>query len=217
MLIGARSGLGAVLVLGLALGIPASRAQDSNPSDPTSQAARPWTDPPVRGSTNPAAPAPDRPSAAAEMPVARPETAPRSRSARRTSRRTVTAEARPRSRAVRRQENRQANRQASRRPSRRVAVSTLHPTRTRAYAAPRSGAYAATALPGRYATPYPGAYPAGVLARPVYGYTLADDRARRIEAAQRAGYIVVHSRSVQFPDGRSLRTYRPYEAPDEDD
>ncbi|KAB1070150.1 hypothetical protein [Methylobacterium planeticum] len=216
MLIGARSGLGAVLVLGLALGIPASRAQDSNPSNSTPQAARPWTDPPVRGSTNPAAPAPDRPSAA-ETPVVRAETAPRSRGARRTSRRTVTAEARPRSRAVRRQENRQASRQASRQPSRRVTMSTLHPTRARASAAPRSGAYAATALPGRYAAPYPGAYPAGIFARPVYGYTLADDRARRIEAAQRAGYIVVHSRSVQFPDGRSLRTYRPYEAPDEEE
>lgn len=42
-----------------------------------------------------------------------------------------------------------------------------------------------------------------------------DDQARRIAAAEAAGYLVVRARSVRFPDGRSLRTYRPYT--DEDD
>ena len=36
-----------------------------------------------------------------------------------------------------------------------------------------------------------------------------DDAADRIRAARAAGYIVMHARSVRFPDGRSLRTYSP--------
>lgn len=36
-----------------------------------------------------------------------------------------------------------------------------------------------------------------------------DMRIARIRRAEEAGYIVVHSRSVEFPDGRRLRTYRP--------
>ncbi|GJE41531.1 hypothetical protein [Methylobacterium soli] len=206
MLIGARCGLGAALVLSLALGAPASRAQDPTPPESAPQAARPWTDPPVRGSTNPVerAPAGRAAEAAAEKSAARAEAPRRIRAARRANRRTVTAEARPRPRVARRE-------------ARRARVATLHPTRVRPLAVPRFGPYAVTPLPGRYATPYPGAYPVGRVAPPVYGYTLSDDRARRIEAAQRAGYIVVHSRSVQFPDGRTLRTYRPYEEPDEED
>jgi hypothetical protein len=206
MLIGARCGLAAALVLSLALGAPSSRAQDPTSPDSAPQAARPWTDPPVRGGTNPVERAPaGRPTeAAAEKPAARAEISRRTRTARRANRRTVAAEARPRPRVVRRE-------------ARRASVATLHPTRVRTFAAPRSGPYAATALPGRYATPYPGTFPVGRVAPPVYGYTLADGRARRIEAAQRAGYIVVHGRSVQFPDGRTLRTYRPYEEPDEEE
>ncbi|WP_245295941.1 hypothetical protein [Methylobacterium sp. C1] len=39
------------------------------------------------------------------------------------------------------------------------------------------------------------------------GYT--DDRLDRLSSAQAAGYVVVHRRTVQFPDGRTLRVYRP--------
>lgn len=44
-----------------------------------------------------------------------------------------------------------------------------------------------------------------------------DDRAERIRRAQDAGYLVVRSRNIEFPDGRSLRAYRPYEDDGEDE
>ncbi|WP_331294053.1 hypothetical protein [Methylobacterium radiotolerans] len=48
---------------------------------------------------------------------------------------------------------------------------------------------------------------------PGYGYGYApgytDDRLDRLSSAQAAGYVVVHRRTVQFPDGRTLRVYRP--------
>lgn len=43
-----------------------------------------------------------------------------------------------------------------------------------------------------------------------------DERSRRIQAAQDAGFLVVRSHSIEFPDGRRLRVYRPYDnEPDE--
>ena len=39
------------------------------------------------------------------------------------------------------------------------------------------------------------------------GYT--DERLDRLSSAQAAGYLVVRRRTVQFPDGRTLRVYRP--------
>ncbi|WP_375463454.1 hypothetical protein [uncultured Methylobacterium sp.] len=59
----------------------------------------------------------------------------------------------------------------------------------------------------------------GRAVRPTYeerigGFYDGDEGARRIAAAQAAGYLVIRSRSVQFPDGRVLRTYRPYEGDD---
>ena len=35
--------------------------------------------------------------------------------------------------------------------------------------------------------------------------------------AEAAGFLVVRQRSVEFPDGRRLRTYSPYETDDEDE
>jgi len=42
-----------------------------------------------------------------------------------------------------------------------------------------------------------------------YGPGYADERLERLRAAEAAGYLVVRRRSVEFPDGRSLRVYRP--------
>lgn len=70
------------------------------------------------------------------------------------------------------------------------------------------------------AQPYPyGPLPVGRVVGPTDGernpiFEEGDDRTRRIAAAQAAGYLVVRARSVQFPDGRTVRSYRPY---DEDD
>jgi hypothetical protein len=44
-----------------------------------------------------------------------------------------------------------------------------------------------------------------------------EERLRRIRQAEAAGFLVVRSRSVEFPDGRRLRTYIPYEGDDEDE
>ena len=46
---------------------------------------------------------------------------------------------------------------------------------------------------------------------PGYGYTpgYTDERLDRLSSAQAAGYLVVRRRTVQFPDGRTLRVYRP--------
>ncbi|WP_336487928.1 hypothetical protein [Methylobacterium nigriterrae] len=207
MPIGARRGLGAALLLGLALGAPPSWAEDPAPP------ARAWTDPPVRGSAaSPAAqPLPPKAAeAASEKPAERAEAAkpPAARQARRSSRQKAAAVSA--SRAVRRH------------AERRIAVAALHPTRpprarARSSASSRTSPYATFVVRERYATPYGAPYPVGQIGAPVYGYTLADDRLRRIEAAQRAGYIVVRARSVQFPDGRSLRTYRPLEEGDDDE
>ncbi|MDH2310269.1 hypothetical protein [Methylobacterium brachiatum] len=42
-----------------------------------------------------------------------------------------------------------------------------------------------------------------------YGPGYADERLERLRAAEAAGYLVVRRRTVEFPDGRSLRVYRP--------
>lgn len=79
-----------------------------------------------------------------------------------------------------------------------------HPYAPRVYAAP----------------PYPYApLPVGRVAGPVDGernpiFSGGDDRMRRIAAAQAAGYLVVRARSVQYPDGRMMRSYRAYEDDD---
>jgi hypothetical protein len=44
---------------------------------------------------------------------------------------------------------------------------------------------------------------------PGYGPGYADERLDRLHSAESAGYLVVRRRTVQFPDGRTLRVYRP--------
>ena len=44
---------------------------------------------------------------------------------------------------------------------------------------------------------------------------ITDERSRRIREAEEAGFLVVRSRTVEFPDGRRMRTYMPYEEPDD--
>ena len=62
--------------------------------------------------------------------------------------------------------------------------------------------------------------------RPAYAQELAqgrfegfgmDERSRRIREAEEAGFLVVRSRTVEFPDGRRMRTYTPYEETDDFD
>ena len=42
-----------------------------------------------------------------------------------------------------------------------------------------------------------------------YGPGYADERLDSLHSAAAAGYLVVRRRTVQFPDGRTLRVYRP--------
>ncbi|SDO35369.1 hypothetical protein SAMN05216360_12050 [Methylobacterium phyllostachyos] len=42
-----------------------------------------------------------------------------------------------------------------------------------------------------------------------YGPGYADGRLDRLSSAEAAGYVVVRRRTVVFPDGRTLRVYRP--------
>ena len=44
-----------------------------------------------------------------------------------------------------------------------------------------------------------------------------DERSRRIRAAEEAGFLVVRSRTIEFPDGRRMRGYAPYEGPNDFD
>lgn len=70
------------------------------------------------------------------------------------------------------------------------------------------------------APPYPYApLPVGRVVGPVDGernpiFAEGDDRTRRIAAAQAAGYLVVRARSVQYPNGQIMRSYRPYDEED---
>ena len=222
MSIGVGGILGATLMLGL--GIHAAAAQTAP--------AGAWTDPPARsaapassGAASPAAPvrepAPVPSSASPSVespassknadatstaPVRKAEALQRVRQAAKVSRKPVREVRRTRPPVVA-----EAPRRATPRPAERHAVRPA-PRRViaRAYT-PRSFAPA---------PPYPYApLPVGRVVGPVDGernpiFAEGDDRTRRIAAAQAAGYLVVRARSVQYPDGRMMRSYRPY---DEDD
>lgn len=113
---------------------------------------------------------------------------------------------------------------AARAPARRVAARPAAPRRPVLAAAPRRHAPTIRTVTMRPAAP--------ALPAPRYGYVVEaspdrpgtfvggrmfeEDRALRIRRAQEAGYIVVRSRSVEFPDGRRLRTYRPLDEEAED-
>lgn len=190
--------LAAALLVGLSLDA-AALAQDAG------QPARTWTDPPARGAaaTPVAKPAAEEAKAKAKAPAAASSRSAEnvkpvraagrsgrhvSRQARRVSR-TPVAAARPR-------------------PHRRTLVVTaVHPTRHGSVRRMEASGYrlARTSAPAAVYDLPVGTVETGA------PFTAApfDDRADRIRAARAAGYIVMHARSVRFPDGRSLRTYSP--------
>ena len=209
---GARTNLAALmLILGLG-GASAEPAQGTT-----------WTDPPTH---KPAAgkPPADRnaPAAAATTPAAAKSAAKSAATSAATSAPTPAAISRTAQPAP-------AERRAARRAPVRQAAHKSPPTSARA-----TKRLAATARPARAAASVrairdpqfvaaaPPRPPAEAYARyRAYGYGpgsgympgympgYTDERLDRLSSAQAAGYLVVRRRTVQFPDGRTLRVYRP--------
>ncbi|KQO74920.1 hypothetical protein [Methylobacterium sp. Leaf89] len=176
---------------------------------PSSASGRTWTDPPPRGTDEAKAPlakASLAKSSQTKAPVTKPE-APEQAAA-------APAEARrPTHAAVRTPKSARGNTQARVRvarptasPARRPAVRTVARAQDRQDPAVRR----VTTRPPVMRYSY------GVVPESTGPFGYEDDRARRIRQAQEAGYLVVRSRSVEFPDGRRLRTYRPYEEEGDD-
>ena len=173
----------------------------------TAPAPRAWTDPPAREAAPTAeAPRPAEKTARASDVKA----APAPRAAVRPIRAARTASAHPAPRAKVTAHPTAARRLAAtsprlRGPDRDPAVRVVT-MRAAPYAGPpvRYG-YVVEAAPARPMTH--GNMTHGNM---TYGSMAYEDmRAARIRRAEEAGYIVVRSRSVEFPDGRRLRTYRP--------
>ncbi|XYD09475.1 hypothetical protein R1A27_02545 [Methylobacterium sp. NMS12] len=188
---GARTSLAALMLI---LGIGGASAES---------AATTWTDPPAHKAVPPKAPASDPKAAAPAPSAATPAAATETRS----------PPARRKAVAVRRAPEPKAARAAS--APKRVAAA---PRRARVAAAPartfRGAPQVVAAAPpppegyARYrAYNYGPGYGYGYAPGYAAGYT--DDRLDRLSSAQAAGYVVVHRRTVQFPDGRTLRVYRP--------
>lgn len=186
--------------LALVLGLLPALAHAQTP--PSSASGRTWTDPPPRGTAESASPVPT-PAATPEAP--KPSAAPAE-----TRRSTHAAVRTPKSvRETRARGNTEARVRVARpaaSPSRRPAVRTV--ARVQEHRDP---------VVRRVTTRPPVIrYSYGVAPESTGPFVYEDDRARRIRQAQEAGYLVVRSRSVEFPDGRRLRTYRPYEEESED-
>lgn len=226
MSIGAGGILGASLMLGLMLGTTAVVAQ--TPAQGT------WTDPPARGIAltppqpsvaSPAAPVREPASAAAEASSGRPpegivgETTATLRKSENAAPTVVRHAAAPERKRVRQAARTRPNVVAAA-PRFRSAAPRFAERREPAKSMPRRVVARSFAPRTVAAYPYPySPLPVGRVAGPGDGernpvFADGDDRLRRIAAAQAAGYLVVRSRSVQFPDGRMIRSYRPYE--DED-
>lgn len=153
-------------------------------------AASTWTDPPARP-----------PESSKPAPQAAERSTPAAASAAQTARKSRTASRREAA-AVRRQAARQ------------IRTPVIH------HAAPR---HMPTARPvPRYAGPVYGygyAYGRPVPAWRAYPrYTEAgfppsyeDQRLDRLSTAVGSGYLVMHRRTVEYPDGRVIRYYRPYD------
>lgn len=183
-----RVGLATGLIL--ALGLHAALAQ----TEPSKIAERPWTDPPARSAP----------------PAASPEAKPQA----------ATSHAA-------RSENTKSENTKSARPARAVATA---PQRVRRSARAPSPAAPSPAMSQRPRLAEMRARPR-LAERPVYTYRRAsteiqpvgrggfgmDERSRRIRAAEEAGFLVVRSRTIEFPDGRRIQTYSPYEPEDTDD
>ncbi|MGU3361019.1 hypothetical protein ACLBWX_11850 [Methylobacterium sp. M6A4_1b] len=184
----------------LVIGLLPTLALSETPQ--SSASGRTWTDPPARGAAEvkpaPAAEAPGRAAApATPAEVKRPTQA--AARAPKSVRRNTEARVRVTQRTA----------SAPRHPAiRAVARTPAAPDRAVRRLARRPAAYAARPPVIRYSY---GAAPA-----PTGTFVYEDDRARRIRQAQEAGYLVVRSRSIEFPDGRRLRTYRPYEEESDD-
>lgn len=173
----------------------------------TAPAGRSWTDPPpreaheVKAGEGQGRETKDKVAAPAVSGAPGPVAAPR---------RTVATAARPRKVAARPA----PRRVAAARPAapRRPVVAALPRSRVTA-PAPRPAIRAVTMRPA--VAPPMARYGYAVEAAPdrsgvfVGGRMFEDDRAARVRRAQEAGYIVVRSRTVEFPDGRRLRTYQP--------
>jgi len=143
-----------------------------------------------------------QPGAAWQDPPARLPPTPAAKAPKTETRERPVAEAKPKARKVVREVRAPRRVRVSERRETSRRIETVRPAHTRRVAMTPRGSVVAQ-------------YPAYAGPPVVYGRTLEDERLARIRAAQAAGYIVVRSRSVEFPDGRSLRTYRPYE--DEED
>lgn len=217
MSISARLPCGAALFVGLSLASLGAMAQEPAQSGPT------WTDPPARNAApaTPAAKPPARVETQAETGNAK---APAAKTPSVETRAADTSAARKRPDAVSGARVRSAE-GSHRRMARQVRRERIVASRARAVHPPAVATYRptrerVTRFSYRAASPYREVVeeplPVGRVEQPTaYGYGQRDERLDRIRAAQAAGYLVVHSRSVQFPDGRSLRTYQPYEG-DED-
>jgi hypothetical protein len=158
-----------------------------------------WTDPPSHKA------AAEKPPSADAKPVAPARTAVTP---------AVAPEAKPapaprKAVAARRTPDRRATRSAA--PARRVAAAPRRPrlaaTRTRIARAPQVVAVAPPPMPVEGYARYR-AYGYG----PGYGPGYVDERLEHLSSAEAAGYLVVRRRTVQFPDGRTLRYYRPDDA-----
>ncbi|MCJ2140115.1 hypothetical protein [Methylobacterium sp. E-066] len=145
-----------------------------------------WTDPPARKAAPAASPA------EAQKAVPPPASTP---AAAAPARKAVAARAVPK-------------RVATRHPAPALKPVAVIPHRPRVAAAParpiRPHRMVAIAPPP---PPLPDGYPRYRAYN--YGPGYADERLERLRAAEAAGYLVVRRRSVEFPDGRSLRVYRP--------
>lgn len=186
----------AAILLSLGLGLPPAFAQSTT-------ADRPWTDPPAKtepsSKTVPSAKtAPSSPPSQAAttqsapskqaVSVDRPTT--RTRVSTRVAAKPRRAETRVEARAVTRMRRTVAERPLATQPS------ATRPVPARITGRP---AYAQRMPVGRFES---------------FGM---DERSRRIREAEEAGFLVVRSRTVEFPDGRRMRTYTPYEEPDDFD
>ena len=151
-------------------------------------AASTWTDPPARP------PETAKPAARA----AQPSTPAAASAAQSTARRSRTA-SRPEAATVRRQATRQTRSHVAHAAARHIPTGRPVPH----YAGPVYGYGYGPPMPAWRASPryteagFPPSY--------------EDQRLDRLSTAVGSGYLVMHRRSVEYPDGRVIRYYRPHD------
>lgn len=163
-----------------------------------------WVDPPVRGAASP--PSAEAPKAATDnaQQMAKPPETPNSRAAE--------AKRAPHAAGLRRARIREAaTHSRSRTTARSSAVQVRlgrfgRAPRQRVALRPRPYAYRAERWGNASLAPLP---PYGHR-RDGWGYLTSDGRAERIDRARAAGYLVMHSRSVAYPDGTLVRSLTPF-------